>query len=36
MAEAVATSGGAIVFAGGTVIVALLALAVAQIPFVTS
>ena len=36
IAEAVATSGGAIVFAGGTVIVALLALAVAQIPFVTS
>jgi uncharacterized membrane protein YdfJ with MMPL/SSD domain len=36
VAEAVATSGGAIVFAGGTVIVALLALAVAQIPFVTS
>ncbi len=36
IAEAVATSGGAIVFAGGTVMVALLALAVAGIPFVTS
>ncbi len=36
IAEAVATSGGAIVFAGGTVIVALIALAVAGIPFVTS
>ena len=36
IAEAVATSGGAIVFAGGTVMVALIALAVAGIPFVTS
>jgi uncharacterized membrane protein YdfJ with MMPL/SSD domain len=34
--EAVATSGTAIVFAGGTVIIALLCLAVADIPLVTS
>ena len=32
----VATSGGAVVFAGGTVVIALLALAVAGIPLVTS
>ena len=34
--EMLATSGGAVLFAGSTVIVALLALAVAQIPFITS
>ena len=36
IAHAVATSGSAIVFAGGTVVIALLALAVAGIPLVTS
>ena len=36
IAEAVATSGSAIVFAGGTVVVALLCLAVADIPLVTA
>ncbi len=36
IAEAVATSGGAIVFAGGTVVVALLSLGIAGIPFVTA
>ncbi len=36
VANAVATSGGAVVFAGGTVVIALLSLAVAGIPFVTS
>jgi uncharacterized membrane protein YdfJ with MMPL/SSD domain len=34
--EMLATSGGAVLFAGSTVIVALLALAVAQIPFITA
>ncbi|MGI9188388.1 MAG: MMPL family transporter, partial [Gaiellales bacterium] len=34
--EMLATSGGAVLFAGCTVVVALLALAVAQIPFITS
>ena len=34
--EMLATSGGAVLFAGSTVIVALLALSVAQIPFITS
>src|SRR6185295_1552248 len=36
IANAVATSGSAIVFAGGTVVIALLSLAVAGIPLVTS
>ena len=36
IATTVATSGGAVVFAGGTVVIALLALAVAGIPLVTS
>ena len=36
IATAVATSGGAVVFAGGTVMIALLALGVAGIPLVTS
>ncbi len=36
IAEAIATSGGAVVFAGGTVVIALLSLAVAGIPFVTA
>jgi RND superfamily putative drug exporter len=36
IARAVATSGGAIVFAGGTVIIALLSLWVAGIPLVAS
>jgi uncharacterized membrane protein YdfJ with MMPL/SSD domain len=36
IARAVATSGGAIVFAGGTVIIALLSLRVADIPLVAS
>ena len=36
VATAVATSGGAIVFAGSTVVIALLSLAVAGIPLVTS
>ena len=36
IALAVATSGSAIVFAGGTVVIALLALAVAGIPLVAS
>jgi uncharacterized membrane protein YdfJ with MMPL/SSD domain len=36
IANAVATSGSAIVFAGGTVVIALLALAVAGIPLVTA
>ena len=36
IARAVATSGGAIVFAGGTVIIALLSLSVAGIPLVAS
>lgn len=34
-ALAVATAGSAVVFAGGTVVIALLALAVAQLPFLT-
>ena len=36
IALTVATSGSAVVYAGGTVVIALLALAVAQIPLVTS
>jgi uncharacterized membrane protein YdfJ with MMPL/SSD domain len=36
VAQAVATSGGAIVFAGGTVVIALVSLVVAGIPLVTS
>ncbi len=36
IATTVATSGGAVVFAGGTVVIALVALAVAGIPLVTS
>ena len=36
IATTVATAGGAVVFAGGTVVIALLALAVAGIPLVTS
>jgi RND superfamily putative drug exporter len=36
IARAVATSGGAILFAGGTVIIALLSLAVVDIPLVTT
>ncbi len=36
VARAVATSGGAVVFAGCTVIVALLALAIVQVPLVTT
>ena len=36
LARAVATSGGAVTFAGGTVIIALVSLAVARIPLVTT